>query len=88
MGMSTTKDKVLSIIERIVESVIKENGNKEYVSQITKNVADSVESDPEIQRSIMHAIRDLLTLIGPIQNGPSKKYHETQRDSFTRKEKK
>ena len=63
-------DKLLNIIERIVDSVYEENGSKIYANEITKKIADFVQSDDSIQNDILGVIRDILKLTGPIRDAP------------------
>jgi tRNA G37 N-methylase Trm5 len=70
MEMQTPMDKMLKIIERIVDSVYGENGSKIYAKEITKKIADFVQSDGSIQNDILDVIRDILKLTGPIRDAP------------------
>lgn len=61
-------DKMLKIIERIVDSVVKQNGNQMYVKEIIGQIADFVKKDGSIETDILDVIRDILKLIGPSPN--------------------
>ncbi len=68
MEMPTPMDKLFKIIERIVDSVVKEYGNKIYVKEIIGQIADCVKNDGSIENDIVDVIRDILKLIGPSPN--------------------
>ena len=59
---------MLKIIERIVDSVVKQNGNQMYVKEIIGQIADFVKKDGSIETDILDVIRDILKLIGPSPN--------------------